>query len=134
MKHSKIAFNVLIIYVEDLDASKLFYKRLGFKEKGIGDTEDYLYAQVAPPGNGDLIVELREPFTDVKPGTVSMGFTVDNPEGAGIHNAVEDLLLRGFNFTNLTPRMFYIGLLGSSVELEDPQGAKIEILTDPYEY
>jgi hypothetical protein len=130
----KIKFKAFAIYVTDIDESRLFYRRLGYKLGEFQHTEDYMFITVRPPGSLAVGVELRE-STPAYAGRNLTVFSMIIEKGLedtlrveAQVDIIEDLLLRGFNFANLTPKEFYMCEFGRSIEMFDPQGACIEIL------
>jgi hypothetical protein len=136
MTAPKISFYSFATYVIDIDDSKLFYKRLGYKQLDFGDTDDYSYVEMQPPGGDGVLVEIRQSYKyGENVGRTATVFTLDFDEGLAENaiwraqdDIVEDLLFRGFNFIDMTPHEFYISGCGRSIAMVDPQGARIEFL------
>ncbi len=132
----KISFYAFAIYVIDLDESMLYYKRLGYENTEISDNEEYKYALMQIPGGNGACIELRESFTmRDDAGKTATVFTIDvdselddSQRRRLIGETIEDLMFRGFSFLNMTPKEFYIGEYRDSIEMIDPQGARIEFL------
>jgi len=137
MTQPKISFYSFATYVIDMDESKLFYKRLGYKEGNIDETDDYMLIEMEPPGGDGVLIELRQSHAyGENAGRTVTVFTLDVEAGIEREQAlraqskiVEDLLFRGFNFINMTPGEFYVNPFGEgTIEMVDPQGARIEFL------
>ena len=130
----KLLYYCFATYVSDLDESKVFYERLGYKAASIGDTEEYLYLNMEPHAGAGAVIQLREPFQyGEKSGRTATVFTpdIDHDKSEGeVQRAeqeiIEDLIYRGFHFANLTPREFFIGAMPDTLEMVDPQGARMK--------
>jgi len=136
----KIKFQSFAIYVTDLDESGLFYKRLGYKLGEFEHTEDYMFIRMRPPGSIGVWIELRESLKHPEYAGRNLtvfAMTIDKDLEHILRvdaqvDIIEDLLLRGFNFANLTPKEFYRCEFSRGIEMFDPQGSCIEILLPEY--
>ena len=132
----KISFQSFAIYVIDLEESRLFYRRLGFRQGKYQDAEEYTFITMKAPGRNGVDIELRESSKHPEyAGRVSTVFALDIDKKLNDDLRleseiviIEDLLLRGFNFANLTAKEFYFCRIDRTIEMVDPQGAWIEIL------
>jgi catechol 2,3-dioxygenase-like lactoylglutathione lyase family enzyme len=110
MKRAKIKFNVVGLFVKNLDESINFYKRLGFFEEDINDTSEYSFCDMKLAPDSDFVVRLKQSHViGENVGKMSIEFIADDDNGITHADAYEDLLLHGFKYVNVEPHDMYRG-------------------------
>src|ERR1700749_2802832 len=89
-------FEVAIVPVADVDRSKAFYTKLGFRvDDDIVNGDDFRVVQLTPPGSA-ASVTFGKGVTDAKPGSFRGGLIV-----ADIVAAPEDIVASGIEATEI---------------------------------
>jgi predicted lactoylglutathione lyase len=129
MKKAKIKFNVVGLFVKDLDESINFYKRLGFYVDTINDTSEYSFCDMKLAPCSDFVVRLKESHViGENEGKISIEFVADEDNAITHADAYEDLLLYGFKYVNVEPHDLYKGIIFNIGELKDPDGYCLELV------
>jgi catechol 2,3-dioxygenase-like lactoylglutathione lyase family enzyme len=84
-------FEVSIVPVSDVDRSKEFYTKLGWRLDDIVNGSDFRVVQFTPPGSASSI-SFGKGVTDAKPGSFRGGLIVSDIEAAH-----KELVARGIN-------------------------------------